>query len=235
MGRVKSSTEIYLQFGGKRLLIPVNPDEIEIKYPSNNKDYDVLGIGQIVVQRKPALKEVSWECFFPSSRTDPYVNAGAKQPKTYVDCIEKAMTDKQPGRLIITRSGLFDTNMRCIIDDFKTTDKGGEPGDIYYEITFREYRSYAPQTVQIITTEQNTGQGAEATAETERPVETPVLRVGASVIANGKYWYDSYGAKPFGTANNLQTTVTRIVDGNPYPVHIGSYGWLSASQLQIVG
>lgn len=235
MGKVESSMEIYLQFGGKRLQLPVNPDEIEIKYPSNNKDYDVLGIGQVVVQRKPALKEVSWECFFPARRTEPYVNAGARQPEIYVSCLEKAMEDQQPGRLIITRSGLYDTNMRCIVDDFKTIDKGGEPEDIYYEITLREYRSYAPQTVQIITSpEQGMGQ-ADASAETDRPVETPVLRVGASVIANGKYWYDSYGAKPFGTANNLQTTVTRIVDGNPYPVHIGSYGWLSASQLQIVG
>lgn len=233
--KVRSGTEIYLQFGS-RFHLPVNPDEIEISHPSDNKDYDVLGIGQIVVQRRPGLQEVTWECFFPSSTDDPYVNSGALDPETYVERIQRAMKQRIKGRLIITRSGLFDTNMRCIVSDFKTIDKGGEPGDIYYEITLREYRSYAPQTVQIVTTPPaGTQQAAEVTTEEQRPVETPVLRVGASVIANGKYWYDSYGSKPFGTANNLQTTVTRIVDGNPYPVHIGSYGWLSASQLQIVG
>ena len=233
--KVRSGTEIYLQFGS-RFRLPVNPDEIEISHPSDNKDYDVLGIGQIVVQRRPGLQEVTWECFFPSSTDDPYVNSGALDPETYVERIQRAMKQRIKGRLIITRSGLFDTNMRCIVSDFKTIDKGGEPGDIYYEITLREYRSYAPQTVQIVTTPPaGTEQAAQVTTEEQRPVETPVLRVGASVIANGKYWYDSYGSKPFGTANNLQTTVTRIVDGNPYPVHIGSYGWLSASQLQIVG
>jgi len=66
-------------------------------------------------------------------------------------------------------------------------------------------------------------------------VETPVLRVGASVIVNGEYWYSSYGAAPHKTANNLSTTVTRIVSGNAYPVHVGNFGWVQESQLQITG
>lgn len=218
-------------------MIPVNPEEISIKYPSDNKDYDVIGIGQVVVPRKPALKEISWESFFPASTSDPYVDADAYDPDEYVDWFENAMKKNQKVRLIITRDRLYDTNIRCIVSDFETTDKGGEPGDMYYSVTLREYRDYSPETVSIITTPAETAadQNVEATSEADRPVETPVLRVGASVIANGQYWYDSYGAKPFGTANNLSTTVTRIVEGNPYPVHIGSYGWLTADQLQIVG
>ena len=58
---------------------------------------------------------------------------------------------------------------------------------------------------------------------------------GASVIANGVYCYDSGGGKPHGHANNLNTTVKRIVNGRPYPILIGSYGWTTASQLQITG
>ena len=237
MGRVKPTAKIYLKFGSRKVVLPVNPEEISISYPTDNKDYDVIGTGQVVVQRKPALQEVSWEGFFPASTSDPYVNSGADDPEYYVKKIQIAMKSQQKIRLIITRDRLFDTNLRCIVSDFEITDKGGEPGDIYYSITLREYRDYSPRTVSIITS-QGDGtqqQTADAAAEEERPVETPVLRVGATVIANGQYWYDSYGAKPFGTANNIQTTVTRIVEGNPYPVHIGSYGWLRADQLQIVG
>lgn len=232
--KLKSTASIYLKFGGK-LKIPVNPEEIEIKYPTNNKEYDVLGIGKIVVPRRPGLKEISWEGFFPGEDA-PYVNSGAKDPKVYVKRIEKAMKSKQKGRLIISRSELYDTNMRCIISDFVTKDKGGEPRDIYYEITFQEYRDYSPQTVSIIST---TSDGAisqtDAATEGQRVVETPVLRVGATVVVNGKYCYDSYGSKPHGTANNVSTTVTRIVSDNPYPIHVGSYGWVQESQLQITG
>ena len=235
MGKVSPSAKIYLKFGGTKMILPVNPEEITIKHPTDNKEYDVIGLGQIVVQRKPSLKEVSWEGFFPASTSDPYVNSGADSPEDYIKKIQSALKAKQKIRLIITRSKLYDTNMRCIVSDFETTDKGGEPGDMYYSITLQEYKDYSPQTVTIITQTQTTEQQPEATTTEERPVETPVLRVGATVIANGKYWYGSYGAKPYGTANNLQTTVTRIVEGNPYPVLIGSYGWVQADQLQIVG
>lgn len=237
MGKLRKSAKIYIKFGSRKVVIPVNPEEITIKYPSDNKDYDVIGVGQVVIPRKPGLKEISWEGFFPANTSEPYVDAAAYDPEEYVDWFERAMKKQQKVRLIITRSKLYNTNIRCIVSEFETTDKGGEPGDMYYSLTLREYRDYSPQMVSIINTSaaQSEPQAAEAVSETERPVETPVLRVGAAVIANGQYWYDSYGAKPFGTANNLSTTVTRIVDGNPYPVLIGSYGWISADQLQIVG
>lgn len=231
--RLKNTCSIYLVFG-RKLKIPVNPEEIEINIPSNNKEHEVLGVGTVVIPRKPGLKVVSWESFFPADRSEPYVNSGAKSPKAYVDAIEKAMKEKQIGRLIISRSGLYDTNMRCVVSDFTTNDQGGEPKDMYYSIELQEYRNYAPKTV-VILSETASGESAQAAAEEQRPVETPALRVGAPVIANGKYWYDSYGSKPFGTANNLSTTVTRIVEGNLYPVHVGHYGWLTADQLQIVG
>lgn len=229
------SAKIYLKFGSRKMTIPVNPEEITVSYPTDNKEYDIIGIGKVVVPRKPALKEVSWESFFPSGTRDPYVDHDADDPQDYVKKIENAMKSKQTIRLIITRDELYDTNMRCIVSEFETTDKGGEPGDMYYSITLQEYRDYSPEVVSIVTAPAAQEQPVQATKTEERPVETPVMRVGATVIANGRYWYSSTGAKPFGTANNLQTTVTRIVQGAQYPICIGSYGWIAESQLQIVG
>lgn len=236
----KKGTAIYLAFGKKKIRIPVNPEELEIQYPTDHKTYDVLGVGQVVVPRKPSLKTVSWEGFFPGDLGAPYVNSGAKDPEVYVKWFERAVRGKWRCRLIIVRSGLYDTNMSCLVSDFQTKDKGGEPEDVYYSVELTEYRSYAPDTVEMITEEAVPGDGgegaqAEASLETPREVETPVLRVGASVIVNGEYRYDSYGSKPHGTANNLSTTVTRIVSGNPYPVHVGHYGWVGEGQLQITG
>lgn len=235
MSRLNNRCSIYVVFGGSRAKIPVNPEEIEIRHPTDNKTYDVLGVGQIVVPRKPSLKVVSWEGFFPADLSAPYVNTGARSPGYYVNCFQKAQKNKQKCRLIITRSGLYDTNMRCVVSNFEAKDEGGEPDDVYYTVEFQEYRAYAPKTVTIVTTPAAPTAPAQAAAETPRPVETPVLRVGASVIVNGAYCYDSYGSKPHGTANNLNTTVTRIVSANPYPVHVGHYGWVKESQMQITG
>lgn len=234
--KVPIGTKIYLKFG-KRIAIPVNPEEITIAYPSINKTYEVLGVGEIVVPRKPGLQEISWEGFFPGSNWDPYTSEFTS-PQSLVKTLTNAKKNKRNGRLIITRSELFDTNIRCIVEEFETRDKGGEPGDIYYSLKLKEYRPYSAQTVAIIQPQQQaqTNEQATAVAEEQRPVETPVLRVGATVIANGKYWNDEYGGRPFGTANNLMTQVTRITNvGGNYPIHIGHYGWLQESQLQIVG
>ena len=238
--KVSNGTSIYLQFG-RKIKIPVNPSDISIKRPSKNKTYEVLDKGEIVVPMPPGLTEVSFESFIPSDSSVPYSN-GSISPKAFIKALDNAKKNRTKGRLVISRSGLFDTNLRCIVEEFETKDKGGEPNDIYYNISLKEYRAYAPQTITIAqpvapnaAQQEQTQQTAQVTAKVERPVETPVLRVGASVIANGVYCYDSYGGKPHGHANNLNTTVKRIVSGRAYPILIGSYGWITASQLQVTG
>ena len=234
--QIKNQCSIYIKFGSKKIKLPVNPEELEIQHSTSHKKYDVLGKGEIVIPGEPSLKMVSWESLFPSSNGGILLNSGSKEPEYYVKLFERALTRKQICRLIITRSGLYDTNMRCIVSDFTTTDKGGEPEDVYYSVGLTEYRNYEPKTVSVMTISDGvSSESGQVEGEQERPVEVTVLRVGATVIANGRYWYDSYGSKPFGTANNLNTTITRIASGNAYPIHIGHYGWLREDQLQIIG
>ena len=126
MAKVESKCSIYVVFSGKKVKIPVNPEEIQIQYPTDHQTYDIVGTGQIVVPKKPALKMVSWEGFFPGDRNAAYVNSGAGNPQSYVRRFEKALKEKQTCRLIISRSSLYDTNMKCIVSNFETTDKGGE-------------------------------------------------------------------------------------------------------------
>ncbi len=234
-----NTCSIYVKFGKKKVKIPVNPEEPVIRRPTSHKKYEVLGLGEIVVPRKPSLKTVSWESFFPWDTGASYVNSGAREPGYYVELFEKAMEKRQVGRLVITRSGSWDTNMRCLVAGFETKDRGGEPGDVYYSLELEEYRPYGPETVVIMTSPAAPGTAdspvVEASGEASRAVETPVLRAGAQVTVNGEYCYDSGGARPHGTASNLSTTVTRIVPGRPYPVHVGHYGWVREEQLQITG
>ena len=54
MAKLKIGCSIYLVFAGKKIKLPVNPEEIEIKNPTDHKTYDVIGVGEIVVPRKPS-------------------------------------------------------------------------------------------------------------------------------------------------------------------------------------
>lgn len=228
--QVPIGTDIYLKFG-KKIKIPVNPSEINITAPTNNKTYEVLGKGEVVVQMPSGLKEVSFESYV-SNNDEPFTD-GSISPRSFVKALQKAMDKKIKGRLIISRSDLFDTNMRCIIEEFTTKDKGGEPDDIYYSIKLREYRSYAAESVTIAQTQADSDT-AQATALVDRAVETPTLRVGAQVIVNGPLCYDSAGNPPWQAASGLSATVARIESGGAYPIYVGS-GWVQESELQIVG
>lgn len=228
--RVPIGTDIYLKFG-RKIKIPVNPEEISITHPSNNKTFQILDKGEIVVPMPPALTEVSFESFV-SNNDEPFMD-GSISPRSFVKALKKAKDNKTTGRLIISRSGLFDTNIKCIIEEFTTKDKGGEPDDIYYSIKLKEYRNYAAQSVTIAQT-QTDSETAEATATASRPIETPVLRVGAKVIVNGPLCYDAAGNPPWVAASGLSATVARIENGGLYPIYVGS-GWVQESELQIVG
>lgn len=227
--RVPIGTDIYLKFG-RKIKIPVNPDEINITHPSNNKTFQVLDKGEIVVPMPPGLSEVSFKSFV-SNNDEPFMD-GSITPKVFVKTLKRAKDNRTKGRLIITRSGLFDTNIRCIIEDFDVIDKGGEPDDIYYSIKLKEYRDYSAQSVTFVNQAEN--DTAQATATAERPIETPVLRVGAQVIVNGPLCYDSAGNPPWVAASGLSATVMRIETGQLYPIYVGS-GWVQESELQIVG
>ena len=43
--RIKNGCCIYIKFGSKKIKLPVNPEELEIEYPTNHQTYDVLGKG----------------------------------------------------------------------------------------------------------------------------------------------------------------------------------------------
>lgn len=237
---MKNKFKIYMDIGGSTVKIPVLPQELTVKYGTEQETYQILDIGGIIVPPLPSLREVSWESYFPGSKSDSLLmDGGWKRPGHYVEKIEDAMNQKSVLDLVICRydtagSSVYETNFSAVITDFQTTDKGGEAGDVYYSIDLCEYRDYEP----ILLSLNQAAGGAGAAGVQERPVTAKKLYVGARVIANGTYYASSYGDKPTGRANNLQTSVSRIIQdpGRPYPILIGGgRGWASESQLQVIG
>ena len=77
---------------------------------------------------------------------------------------------------------------------------------------------------------------AIATATEQREVPKHIINVGDTVTANGEVRYTPNGEAPHGSANNTQTTVTRILqkqeEGQDYPVYADKLGWVQMSQLK---
>lgn len=227
--RIEPKTKIWLKFGGIKFMLPVNPEEMEITKTAPSDRFMILGVGQIDIPQFSNLQQIKFDSFFPGNTLDPYTNAEAQKPKYYVDILTAAMNEATIGRLIVKRPGKLNMNIRVTIKNFTTKDKGGDPLDLTYSLELSEYRKYKPEKIVI---KENKAQKTAST-EIQRAVDNPVMRVGATVIANGPYYYDSYGSEPHGTAKNLQITVKRIVPGRAYPILIGTHGWIKESNLQV--
>lgn len=237
---------LYLAREGTVVRLPVNPETYKISRDNDNKEYNVLGVGPIMIPRTPKLRTVTWSGLFPG-RPDlgAVVTAGQFQPpKFYIDFLQSAMEEKARLRFVANRyledgSPIFDTNMEVLATSFHTEERGGETGDFYYELELTEYRDYSAKTVKL---QQEEGQPAQAFAEEARDIPAGRLAVGMDVIVNGNYYCSSHGAEPHGTFSGFRGKISRIVANDPqrpYPYHIttsvgGARGWVKEEQIQAV-
>ena len=231
---------------GTVIRLPFNPDTLPVVKDNDNGNYNVLGIGPIMVPRIPKLREVTISSFFPGREFPGVLTSGGFQPpEFYIQFFESAMDEKAPilytpvryyenGEPFMTQ----DTGFQVLVTSFTYEERGGETGDFYYDLTVTEYRDYSPQSMEI---QQQGTQNTPAVATTEKARDIPQgqLVVGSVCVANGQYFYTSYGDEPFGNASGQRVVVSRIVDqSRPCPIHIttesgGALGWISKSGLQV--
>lgn len=227
--------------------LPVNPDKLPVAQETDNGEYNVLGIGPIMVPRTPKQKTVTISKFFPGRPFPGVLTAnGFQPPEFYIQFFQKAMDDKavitytpvryyEDGTPFMTE----DTGLQVLVTSFSYEERGGETGDFYYDLELKAYRDYSPQELQV---QQSAAAGQPATATTQQSRDIPQgqLYVGCICVANGPYYYSSYGDEPHGNGNGRRVLVSRIVDGSrAYPVHVttesgGALGWMQKSALQVV-
>lgn len=229
--------------------LPVNPEKFPVERGNENDDYNVLGLGPIMVPRLPSLKVISFSSFFPG-RIAPYVltSGDFKEPEFYIQFFESAMADKAPIRFTPVRyyeDGTpymtQDEGLQVLVTQFDTEERGGETGDFYYDLELTEYKDYSPLTMKIEEPEKEE-EPAAATTEPPREIPPAEITVGCTCIMNGKYYYSSYGDNPYGSTSNKRVKVSRMVTSDAsraYPIHIttesgGALGWTKKENLQVV-
>lgn len=237
------------QADGLIVRLPINPETLPVSRDSENSDYNVFGLGPIVVPRLPGLRKVTIESYFPGRADLLTLTSGEfEAAKFYLDFFDRAMLQKEI--LIYTPVRYYengeqfmaeDSGFPVIVSSFSYEERGAETGDFYYTLELTEYKDYSPLTV-TIKTDSGGGGGATATAETPREVPQEQLVVDSKVTVNGAYYYSSYGDEPHGNANGGTFVVSRIItndDTRAYPVHLttesgGARGWVKREDCQVV-
>ena len=231
------------------LRLPVNPEKLPVARDSENDEYNVLGLGPIMVPRLPSLRVVTISSFFPGRVSSLVLNAGQfRPPEFYIQFFESAMQEKAP--ILYTPVRYYengepfmtgDSGFEVLVTGFDTEERGGETGDFYYDLKLTEYKDHSPQPMQ--TDQQasaSAAQPVQVTTEPARGIPQGQIVAGSVCTLNGPYYYSSYGDKPSSAGNGIQVTVSRIVDlSRPYPYHVlstsgGALGWVAGASLQVV-
>lgn len=200
----------------EKLVFPVNPPSVRISSGGTQfHDFNVVKGGERTIIGDVRMEEISFSSFFPrhyDSGLCEYVDIPS--PYDAIKTIQRWRKTKRPVRLIITDLGI---NLPVTIRKFEYEERGGEPGDIYFDISFKEFAF-----IQIREIEQVTGNTTTVSSSTSRPdlaVNPVTYQVKAGdclwLIANkfygkGSRWEEIYQAnKSTIDAANKGKRVTR--------------------------
>lgn len=126
---------------GKEFKLPVSPEEINISRGKGIETVNILSFGEFDFSNGEKVKEITFSSFFPSIYDSGYCNyADLPDPKEAMHRLTEMMNSKTPVHLIIAGPAGKVLNAYVLISAHNSTFRGGEPGDIYFDVTARTWR-----------------------------------------------------------------------------------------------
>lgn len=193
----------------EKLVFPVSPPDYKISGGGTNfNDFNVIKGGEATIIGDEALMEVAFSSFFPRDY-DPYLcnTTDIPAPWEAVKTIERWRKSKWPVRLIISGT---DINMPCTIRQFEYEERGGEPGDIYFNVSFKEYKFIKiREIVQAVEPEQ-------PRPDVQQPSKTYTVVSGDTLWGIAKRFYGNGNQYP-----KIHEANRGLIGSNPNLIHIG--------------
>lgn len=176
---------LYLKQDGKQILLPVTPAEIETKTGNRNKAVYILNFGEMNLVKKAGLQEIRFTALLPG-RKYGFVQTDGRfyEPEYFLNCFREYKVSAKPVQLIVFRkladgTQLFCGNMDVILEEYTVTERGGEPGDFWVEMFWKEWK--AAKSIRYSVRSQDSGnilleQGQER--QVKEPAATYTVKTG---------------------------------------------------------
>lgn len=173
----------------KYLRLPVNPSEVSVSSPYGINRVNIASLGEVSIPGERELKEITFNSFFPRDYNPTYCEySGFPSPKAWVKQLEEWRDTRKNIRIIISGTNI---SLPVLISSFDIQpERAGHIGDIYYSITFTEFR--AP-----IVRKLNEKNGSKVAQSNNRPSQKPnkskvyVVKTGDTLWAISKSFYGS--------------------------------------------
>ena len=176
---------LYLKQEGEQILLPVTPAQIEMKTGSRNKTAYILNFGEMNLARKAGLQEIRFTVLLPGRKYGfVQTEGGFHEPEYFLNHFREYKASAKAVQLILFRkladgTQLFCGNMDVLLEEYTVTEKGGEPGDFWVEMYWKEWK--AARSIRYSVKAQDSGnvlveQGQERHAKT--PETTYTVKAG---------------------------------------------------------
>lgn len=136
---MESRMEFSLTDGsGEKFIFPVNPEEVQITRERGYDTVSLLSLGDFDFPQGERVKEITFSSFFPREYDDSYCNyMPLPDPQTAMNKLTTFLHSRTPLRLIITGTQV---NVLVLITSHNSTFRGGETGDVYFDLSMRTWR-----------------------------------------------------------------------------------------------
>lgn len=122
--------------------LPVNPEALEISWGADHEKYSLLNMGQVVSPGHSQCKTISFSVWVPYSA----------KPQSTLQRWNGYMKNRRVLRLLIIGQAPesfigIDYNMPVIFEKITVREKGGEPGALFFDLVFKEYRPFSLKVI----------------------------------------------------------------------------------------
>jgi len=189
---------------GPQLRFPVNPPEIKVNREMLYETVKIISLGEIDFPYGQKVREITFSSFFPAEYDASYCCCSdIPDPQQAMNQLTAWANGHKPVRIIISDTII---NFLVLVSASNSTFKGGEPGDVYFDINLRTWRDVKVRTsAETVTTSLGSDNVATITPA-NRPDVKPVsktytvkpgdslFKIAKMELGSGSKWQEIYDA-----------------------------------------
>lgn len=197
--------EFTLKDGSTSFQFPVNPEEVNISRSKGYETINMLEHGEFDFAQGEKVKEITFSSFFPKEYDESYCTlTDIPDPRVAMNVLNTFLISKKPLRFIISETGV---NVPVFLISLNSSFRGGETGDIYFDLTLRTWRDSKVEKVGSGTAASKSG----SRTDLKKSSKTYTVKAGDSLskiakleLGNSSKWNEIYklNAKIIGSDPN---------------------------------